>query len=439
MKKLLIFFVIFLVGLPSAYGGVGNRKKREEHQRERAEHRQQEEKEKQLKEPGTQEEAAAEETVPEPAQPTAPTFIPSVEEVKAKLKEELRKELEMQFKKELVEKERLQKLALEKLRLEKEEKVVEKEEERRKIELERNRLKNQKKELQRQMEEERKKETAIRQEIMAKIKEEQRQKERLREQIIAEEKLKEQIRRELREEMEHEKALKEKLREEIRLEELKKKDMHEQELAHKTPGAAKALTIAKAISHYMRSLRLKYVELVVAKLEKEGFGSALNVENLKGYVPLPADYIHQVASFFKQQVHEKDSFALAQRSLWNLRFDNHLKDDFERKGWAFMEGQQQDQLQAKKPLKDILWRPFIRVQESEGLKVLRYFDAEPATLPACVACHNKWERLDEVKSLRGIHNVEPEKEFQLHELMGALSITVPIEAPQGTSQEEPPI
>jgi len=44
-----------------------------------------------------------------------------------------------------------------------------------------------------------------------------------------------------------------------------------------------------------------------------------------------------------------------------------------------------------------------------------------------VKCHNKWEKLDEIKELREMNDAEPGKIFQQHELLGALSIKVLIQ------------
>jgi len=59
-----------------------------------------------------------------------------------------------------------------------------------------------------------------------------------------------------------------------------------------------------------------------------------------------------------------------------------------------------------------------------GKKMLRYLSADPGSAIACITCHNRWEGKPEIKKLREKQGVEKGKIFQMHELMGALSINV---------------
>ena len=70
------------------------------------------------------------------------------------------------------------------------------------------------------------------------------------------------------------------------------------------------------------------------------------------------------------------------------------------------------------------WKAFTPL---DGKKVFRYFSADIAVANGCVSCHNQWEQDDVVKSDREEAGVEVGKSFQLYELMGALSITVPMD------------
>jgi len=355
-----LFLILFM--LQNSFAGVGNKKKRLERQAQ-----QQAELDRQKKET---EMARQNPVVPPPQVTGTPTAALTEAQIRAQIEAKLRFELELKLKMELAAKEKQTQLEMElRFRKEMEEKTM-------RQEIEMQRLRNEtlrEKDLRRQIEEERIREESIRKEVMEKIMAEQRQKDLLRQQILQEEKLKEKMRQQIIEEMKNEAKMKEKLKAELREEQLKKKTKIERELAKSTPGFPGALDVAKSIFYLVSSLRETYTEMVVSKLQKDGYGSALNVSYLKGFVPLPADYIHQIASSLVPPKGTEAGYFFEQKSLFNLNRKNRLNDAFEKEGWNFLVNQQEEHLKSQEPLEKILWRPYIKIEKRKGKKIPSFF------------------------------------------------------------------
>ncbi len=195
-----------------------------------------------------------------------------------------------------------------------------------------------------------------------------------------------------------------------------------------SPEYQSALSVAKVVDTLIRSTRAKYTKNVVSKLKKDGTGAAVNAAALKGFAPLPAQFVRAIAFdvAIKQKKSGEDQFALFLRSRWNLNTEQGIQDDFEKAGWQFLVRQQEEALKGGKALKNIKWKPFVRVETLNGNQVLRYFSADPGSAIACVKCHNAQEKKPEVQQRRKAQGVEVGKTFRMHELMGALSINVPL-------------
>lgn len=184
---------------------------------------------------------------------------------------------------------------------------------------------------------------------------------------------------------------------------------------------------AQAIYILVHEARTQYSKMVVQKLEKDGTGASIDHLTKKGYVPLPNQFVRHVAEAFSNQTSNKGEnkvFEYFLRSRWNLNPGQGIRDDFEKAGWEYLVFQQKEAEKAGIKYKDIKWKPFQRVEEVSGEKVLRFFGADPASAMACVTCHNAWERKPEIISLREREGIESKKVFKMHELMGAISINV---------------
>ena len=58
---------------------------------------------------------------------------------------------------------------------------------------------------------------------------------------------------------------------------------------------------------------------------------------------------------------------------------------------------------------------------------MRYLNADMATANECVSCYERWEKQDLIKKRHKTASIEEGKVFRLNELMGVLSIRVPLE------------
>jgi len=199
----------------------------------------------------------------------------------------------------------------------------------------------------------------------------------------------------------------------------------ENEIAQKYKGE---FAVAKAIDLLIRSVRAKYTQNIVGKLKKEGTGASVEYARKKGYVPLPAQHIRAISfdALQRQIKEENEFFNFVLRSRWNLNSEQGLQTDFERKGWEYLAKQQAEALKAGIAIKKIHWKPFLRVESINGQKMLRYLSADTASAFSCITCHNKWEQKPKIKKLRKKQGVAEGKIFQMHELMGVLSINVNI-------------
>ncbi len=187
------------------------------------------------------------------------------------------------------------------------------------------------------------------------------------------------------------------------------------------------LKTTQAIYILVRAARAQYSKTVVQKLEKDGSGASADHLKKAGFIPLPAQFVRGVAEASSNQASNKGEdkiFEYFLRSQWNINPNQGVRKGFEKAGWEYLIAQQKEAEKAGIKYKDIKWKPFQRVEEVGGEKVLRFLGADPASARACVTCHNAWERKPEIISLRKREGVETKKVFKMHELMGAISINV---------------
>ena len=181
-----------------------------------------------------------------------------------------------------------------------------------------------------------------------------------------------------------------------------------------------ARELAEVVARQAASSRTVYTKHVVSKLSRDGFGADLNSEHRRGYVPLPAQFMKLLG-----EESRKSSSGLYQYralSKWNLNKEQGLSDDFQR--WAWGQLEQQDQKSLAKPSD---WHSIQRVETVGGERTLRYLRPDLATSEACVSCHNRLERTPEIIARRLENGVQPGKQWQLNQLMGAIEVQIPLE------------
>ena len=181
-----------------------------------------------------------------------------------------------------------------------------------------------------------------------------------------------------------------------------------------------ALAVAEIVASQASTARSVYASAIVGKLTRDGFGPNVESDTLPGHVPIPAQFLKLVG-----QASSKESDKLYEYrpvSKWNLEPTQGLVDDFLRWAWPQLEAQDPAAPQAR-----VAWKAVSRIEEQGGVRVLRYLSADPASQGGCVACHNVYERKTEIMARRVADGVTPGKQWQQHQLLGALYITIPLD------------
>jgi methyl-accepting chemotaxis protein len=169
-----------------------------------------------------------------------------------------------------------------------------------------------------------------------------------------------------------------------------------------------------------------YTSDLVGKLSREGGGAARDSHDKPGFIPLPAQFIRMVSEQVQRRAGNLYSYSLV--SQWNLNEDQGLKDEFDRWAWdQLLEQEKQFEASGEPGEAGYPWRAIYRFEQAGGGSTLVYMRADPASAPACVACHNSLEQRPEVIASRRSAGVEPAKTWKLHGLMGAVKVRVPIE------------
>lgn len=188
-----------------------------------------------------------------------------------------------------------------------------------------------------------------------------------------------------------------------------------------------AVVFAEMVGQQAMMARSVYAANVVDKLRKDGFGADTDSHDKPGFVPIPAQFLKLLG----RASHEANQglFRYQPISRWNLEPSQGLSDEFLR--WAWPQLEAQDQVAPSGP---IAWRPIYRFEQQGGKRVLRFLKADPAAQASCVGCHNLLERqLPPAVQARNAPapgangSVPPVKQWQLHQLMGALSITIDLD------------
>ena len=109
-------------------------------------------------------------------------------------------------------------------------------------------------------------------------------------------------------------------------------------------------------------------------------------------------------------------------SKWNLEPTQGLTDNFENWAWQQLEAQDKPN-----PTAPIDWKPAWWTEEWQGKRYFRYLRADPASSESCVNCHNDYLRHPEIIAQLKTEGVDEAKQWKLNQLMGAISVTVPME------------
>ena len=185
-----------------------------------------------------------------------------------------------------------------------------------------------------------------------------------------------------------------------------------------------ALTVAEIVAQQATTARTVYAREVANKLLKDGFGPHVHSDTMPGHVPIPAQFLKLVGRASSENAHRLYEYRPV--SKWNLEPTQGLTDDFLRWAWPQLEAQGSP----------ASWKAAWRIEGPDGRRVLRYLSADPASSDGCVACHNAYEKTPEIVARRIADGVAPGKQWRRDELMGALSITIPLDKAEALAGSE---
>lgn len=190
-----------------------------------------------------------------------------------------------------------------------------------------------------------------------------------------------------------------------------------------------AVKIAEIVAQQTAIARSTYSKLAVTKLERDGFGADADSELRSGHVPLPAQFLRELSHETLKR--NNGLYRFQPISQWNIGPNQGLVDDFQQ--WAWSALLKQDEAAPTAP---ISWQPIWRVEDVSGASTLRYMRADPASSESCVNCHNRIERQPDVMAARTAAGIEPGRQWQRYQLMGAIQIDIPLERAAALALEQ---
>jgi hypothetical protein len=157
--------------------------------------------------------------------------------------------------------------------------------------------------------------------------------------------------------------------------------------------------MAQALAVQVLAERQIYTKSIIMKAKAEGIPiiPSPTYETVAGAVPLPATFVHKVSSLINKNRNATHSIDLL--SLWNINPNKGPRDPFEKEG-----------------LRQVAAHPdqiYEGIETNGEIRRYRAIIADIATVDACADCHNK-------------HPKSPKRDFQKHDVMGGILITIPI-------------
>ena len=190
-----------------------------------------------------------------------------------------------------------------------------------------------------------------------------------------------------------------------------------------------ALSVAEIVAKQATAARSVYSKNVAKKLKDDGTGPHIDYAEKSGFVPIPAQFLKMVG---KKSANEADFlYKYKPVSKWNLEPTQGVDDDFLR--WAWPQLEEQDKEDPQGP---ITWNPISRIEGEGNNRVLRYLYADPAAQMSCVHCHNSYEIKEDIQQRRAKNEIILGKQWKQHQLMGALSVTIPLAKVEFVAKEQ---
>jgi len=156
---------------------------------------------------------------------------------------------------------------------------------------------------------------------------------------------------------------------------------------------------ARTILNQVRAEREYYATKVIPKLTRLTAKSKADSRKGPSAAPLSAIALREIADM---AAHAPSSYPVRLVSPWPINKRHAIQDSFQEEGFRSFT-----------PKTDGL---FSRQDTVAGVTVMRFLAPDRAVAQSCVDCHNQ-------------HPESPRRNFRLNDIMGAMEITIPIEAP----------
>ncbi|MCW9024411.1 MAG: GGDEF domain-containing protein [Gammaproteobacteria bacterium] len=190
-----------------------------------------------------------------------------------------------------------------------------------------------------------------------------------------------------------------------------------------------ALLLADLAVKQADVFRRVYVRDVIGKLKSDGFGADPHFLNKPGYIPISAQLVRMMAQEAKESLAEYEYKPV---SKWNIGPYSIENDDFLSRGWEELETQQ---LNSQKN-NSFEWQPIWEITQYRGTSYLRYMSAITASSNKCISCHLNFEQTDTIIERRKLQGIPPLTEIKPGQLLGAMSVDVPLENVKAFTQHE---
>jgi len=191
-----------------------------------------------------------------------------------------------------------------------------------------------------------------------------------------------------------------------------------------------AKIVAEIVAIQATSARSVYSRDIALKLSQDGYGPSVKSHEMKGYVPIPAQFLKKTG--IESSKNAAKLFQYRPVSKWNIDPTQGLNNEFLK--WAWPQLEQQGNRSSKEAVN---WKFISRIEEGEkGNRVLHFLKADPASAESCVNCHNSYEKTESIIQQRIANGYETGKQWKLHDLLGALYVTISLDKVESIAENQ---
>jgi diguanylate cyclase (GGDEF)-like protein len=160
-----------------------------------------------------------------------------------------------------------------------------------------------------------------------------------------------------------------------------------------------ATNTANAVITQIKTDREYYASVIIPRLTKMKATVQADYHKVPNAFPLPATFLREVTDMVaRSRVDYRSSLV----SPWPINKANGIQDSFQEEGFKW--------------LRETGNSIYHKREVINGINTMRFLSPDKAVAKSCVECHNA-------------HPDSPKHDFQLNDIMGAIEVSIPIEAP----------